>query len=299
VTDWTLALELDGERSISGGSRSALSDAIRRAADLRIYTEFRHNEHIDVTSDSTEVVREVAEFGETYLLQDSWAAGIMTLRQPVDLPRGFGPRPSMSFFLYNQDGQQAIARPHLDGPASSGTPGPSPLTGDLSMPKLHQQDSWDASTNAPSHNFIYDFDVFRFWVRDNWNEVLAHDDDGAVRSGSVEALADAFSNGSEVKVGISGLCADLADGPADSIEHEVFIQVGSCYYYTEARLFIGATHPFVRVRPAVPLAYGSRAWDFGWAMAKTDGRAELLLADPYSLKFRRLQERYPIRWFVR
>ena len=53
------------------------------------------------------------------------------------------------------------------------------------------------------------------------------------------------------------------------------------------------------MRPAVPLAYGSRAWDFGWAMAKTDGRAELLLADPYSLKFRRLQERYPIRWFVR
>ena len=74
----------------------------------------------------------------------------MTLRQPVDLPDGFGPRPSMSFFLYNQDGQQAIARPYLDGAPAAGTLGPAPIDDHSDMPRYHQQDSWDASTNAPS-----------------------------------------------------------------------------------------------------------------------------------------------------
>src|SRR4051812_702256 len=120
-------LTLDGDRSIRAGSPAALADAIRRAADLRIATEFRHNEHIDTSSGSRELIREVAEFRVTYLIEDRWSAGIMTLRQPVDLPDGFGPRPSMSFFLYNQDGQQAIARPFLDRQPATGARGPSPL----------------------------------------------------------------------------------------------------------------------------------------------------------------------------
>ena len=109
MVPWNCVLELNTERHKVAGSEAALADAIRRGCDLRIYTEFIHNEHIDVTSDSTERIREVAEFGITYLLEDSWTAGIMSLRQPVSLPDGFGPRPSMSFFLYNQNGQQAIA----------------------------------------------------------------------------------------------------------------------------------------------------------------------------------------------
>ena len=38
-------LELDMNRNIISGSPKDLRDAIRRGADLRIYTEFRHNEH--------------------------------------------------------------------------------------------------------------------------------------------------------------------------------------------------------------------------------------------------------------
>ena len=164
---------------------------------------------------------------------------------------------------------------------------------------MNQQDSWDGDTNAPSSNFIYDFDIYRFWVRDDWREVLAHADDGAVLNGSVSDLAEAFSQGAEVKVGMRGLCNDLVDGDGDTIDHEVFIHVGSCWYYTEGRLFIGATHPLVRVRPAIPLVYGSEAWDFGWAMVRTDGFAALLLVDPYTLEFRRVEGRYAARWFVR
>jgi hypothetical protein len=291
-------LTLNADRSIRDGSYAALADAIRRAADLRIATEFRHNEHIDTTSDNPEQVREVAEFRVTYLLEDRWSAGIMTLRQPVELPEGFGPRPSMSFFLYNQDGQQAIARPYLDGKTATGERGPAPLDDHSAMPRYHQHDSWDAGTNAPSSNFIYDFDVYRFLVNDRWQELLAHAADGTVLAGSLAALTEAFAQGSPIKLGIRGLCADLAEDPAGAIDHEVFVHAGSSYQYTERGLFMTGTHPLVRVRPAIPLRYTSGGWDFGWLMARTDGQVARWLCDPYTLAFHKSVGRYAIRWFV-
>jgi hypothetical protein len=290
-------LTLNGDRSVRHGSYAALADAIRRAADLRIATEFRHNEHIDTGSEDDELVREVAEFRVTYLLDNRWSAGIMTLRQPVELPDGFGPRPSMSFFLYNQDGGQAIARPYLDGMPAAGSPGPAQLADHTDMPRYHQLDGWDAGTNAPSSNFVYDFDLYQFWVNDRWNEVLSHAPDGTVLSGSVEALEDAFARGRPVKLGIRGLCADLAE-PGAPIEHEVFVHAGSCYYYTRRKLFMTGSHPLVRVQPAIPLRYASSGWDFGWLMARTDGFVARWLCDPYTLQFEKSAGRYAMRWFV-
>lgn len=55
-------LTLNSDRSVRSGSTTDLVDAIRRGADLRIGTAFRHNEHIDTTSDSNELIEEVAEF---------------------------------------------------------------------------------------------------------------------------------------------------------------------------------------------------------------------------------------------
>lgn len=291
-------LTLNGDRSIRDGSFAALAEAIRRGADLRIATEFRHNEHIDTASDNAELVQEVAEFRVTYLLDEQWSAGIMTLRQPVALPDGFGPRPSMSFFMYNQDGGQAIARPYLDGAPVSGPHGPSPLDDHSAMPRYHQQDGWDAGTNAPSSNFVYDFDSYRFLVNDRWREALAHAADGTVLAGSVDDLADAFQRGAPVKLGIRGLCDDLAAKDGTPLEHEVFVHAGSCYYYTERKLFMTGTHPLARVRPAIPLRYVSDGWDFGWLMARTDGHVARLLYDPYTLAVRRSQATYAIRWFV-
>ena len=51
-------LTLNGDRSVRAGSFAALNEAIRRAADLRIATTFRHNEHIDTASDDPELVRD-------------------------------------------------------------------------------------------------------------------------------------------------------------------------------------------------------------------------------------------------
>ena len=99
MSAWHEALTLDAERRITSGSPDRLADAVRAGADLRILTEFRHDEHIDVDSDCSDLVREAAEFAVTHLVDDRWCAGIMSLLQPVDLSEGFGPRPSMSYFL--------------------------------------------------------------------------------------------------------------------------------------------------------------------------------------------------------
>jgi len=299
MNGWTCALELDDRREPARGSPEALCRAIGRGADLRCYTEFRHNEHIDVTSDNPEKILESMDFRVTYLVEERWVAGVITLRQPVSLPDGFGARPSMSFFLYNQDARQAVARPFLDGQPAPGPIGPSPAQDPVEMPKYHVLDAWDQETNAPSSNFVYDFDVYRFWVRDEWREVLRHDEAGRVQSGSVDDLVAAFAGGAEVKVGIRGLCVGLAENPGAAPAHEVFGQTGPCYHYSERRLFIAASHPVVRVRPGIPVAYASRGWDFGWLVVRTDGEVVYRRCDPYTLAFADVRLRLPVRWFVR
>src|SRR5262245_6004460 len=291
---WKKVLELNEQRQPVEGSVEELRTAIRRGADLRIGTAFRHNEHIDTTSVNGELIREHMDFRVTYLLDDRWAAGIETLRMPVSLPDGFGPRASMSFFLYNQDGNQAIGRPYLDGQSAAVLGAQSAPGHDQVMPRLRMLSAADEETNAPSHHFIYAFDYYRFFVRDRWREVLAHDEEGGAISGSLADLIAAVNAGQEVKVGIRGLCADLGCGPA----HEVFVHLGPCYHYTRSGLLIGAAHPLVRVRPAIPLVYRSGAWDFGWVIARTDGFVARWLCNPYTLKFSKSDSRHSIRWFV-
>jgi hypothetical protein len=287
TSPWRSVYELDSERNVVAGSAMDLAAAIRNGADLRIYTEFRHNEHIDPASDCGELIQEVADFAVTYLVEDRWSAGIMSLRQPVALPDGFGPRPSMSFFLYNQDGQQAVARPHLDGAGPAFEP-------DYSMPKYHLQQSVDKGTNAPSRNFIYDFERFRFCVADEWEEVFHHSGTGETISGSIDRLAGEFAKGREVKAGIRDLCREFGGPP-----HEVFVKAGPGYYYTDRKLFLAETHPVVRVKPAIPMLYETSAWDFGWLLPRTNGQVSLWIVNPYTLRFRKCEIRSAVRWFVR
>ena len=235
----------------------------------------------------------------TYLIDGRWCGGILTIRQPVELPVGFGPNPSLSLFMYNEDGQQAIARPHLNGPPPAGTRGPAPVDDHADMPKYHELDSWDAGTNAPSSNFIYDFNIFRYFVREDWKLMLHHSADGEVISGSRAAVADAFTRGVEWKIGISGLCSDLVPENEPSLPHDVFIQAGSCYYYTQQGLLIASSHPLARVRPAIPLRYSTGNWDYAWLVARTDGHVAKLVYDPYTLKTSRSTSKHEIRWYCR
>lgn len=295
---WRSVLTLNAQRLCTAGSPEALAQALGRGADLRIYTEFRHNEHIDTGSANDELVQEVSEFAVTYLIDGHWSAGVMSLRQPITVPFGFGARPSMSFFLYNQDGQQAIARPFLDGGLANGAPGVSAVgEQEINMPRYVTQSCFDSDTKAPSRNFVYQFDTFRYCVSDGWREVLAHDAAGQMTAGSLDALVAAFEQGCEIKLGITGLCEDLQG--ETRCAHEVFLRAGPGYYYTRARLFMAGSHPVVRVRPAIPMQYVSHGWDFGWLMVRSDGRVMYRRCDPYTLAFSDVETRHAVRWLVR
>ncbi len=296
---WRVVVELDERQQLVSGTAADLRNAIRNGADLRIYSEFYHDEHIDPESSRHELIQESMDMRVTYLVDDRWSAGVISLRQPVQLPDQFGPRPSLSLFLYNEDGRQAIARPILDGAPDIGLPGPSSRVDYPRMPKYHEFDRFDDATNAPSSNFVYAFERLRYFVCEDWREVLHHGDDGKVLGGSLAALAAEFRRGAEFKVGIRGLCDDLLPAGMDAMPHEVFVQLGSCYLYTEQEQFVGGTHPLVRIRPAIPLAYSSRGWDYGWLIVRSDGHVALLIYDPYTLQSKRLFQRHELRWFCR
>ncbi len=299
MTPWTCVLEYDDQKKMVAGSTTALSDAIRRAADLSINTEFRHSEHINSGSENPELIQEVAQRGVTYLLDDHWSAGIITQRQPIEPPEGFGPRASLSFFMYNQNGEQAFARPHLDGPPVKVGPNLNPPEFHSDLEKMQVLGGADKDTNAPSASFTYAFEKIGYFVRDDWQEILSHSDQGDVRSGSLEELLKAFRVGAEMKVGIRGLCHDLSEQSSESPDHEVFINLHAYYYYTQSRQLMGATFPLVRIQPSIPLVYRSQAWDFGWVMVRNDGHVALMIYDPYTLLPRRAFARCAVRWFVR
>ncbi len=265
MPSWSQALKLNENREVVAGSADALCDAIRRGADLRIGTAFRHNEHIDVTSTNNELIREVMDFRVTYLLEDRWAAGIQNLRMPIALPDGFGPRAS-DVVLSLQPRRaiaQGLAAHFLDGEPANGTLGPAPLNDHADMPKYHELANWDADTNAPSSNFIYDFEYFEYHVRDCWREVFAHDANGQVISGNWDTLTEAVRQGSEVEIARHGLCDDLAPAGDPAMEHEVFrIWEPVTPAMTPKRgTSMASANPVVR--PALP--------PFRWAMPVANG----------------------------
>ena len=284
---WNSVLELDTNRNITAGSPQALREAINRGADLRIYTGFQHNEHIDVRSSNDDLIQEVSDFPCTYLLDNRWAAGMMTFRQPVQLPGTFGTRASLSLFMYNENGLQSIARPILDK-------SPEPVGEDTPIleSKYHLLSSFDQDTNGPASNFIYDFFSYRFMVNDCWEEICACDENGNVLSGSVRDIEAASLDGCELKVGISGIA-----GPG--LDHTVFVQTGPHYFYHREGCMVAETRPIVRVAPQIPLQYASHNWDYSWCIVRSDGQVATLSYDPYTLENHRSFGRYPIRWFAR
>lgn len=304
---WTNVLELAPDRSVRAGSREALAAAIGRGADLRVYTEFMFEEHITPggTGDDRLVgpIREVIDFRETVLVDGTHVGGITTQRQPLEPPFGFNGRdPKMSFFLYTGDGDQALANLVLGahgGGVDPGTRTVEPTPAD--MPKMGPQEFFDVGTTGPSRNFVYDMEVYRYFVRDDWEEVLAHDADGTVRGGSFDGLEAAQIAGREIKVGIRDLAADLApDGGGDAaLSHEVFTPVGSGFLHVRARWYDALTHPLVRVAPAIPLRYGSGGWDVAWVFLRTDGLATIRRLDPYTRGWEDRPARLACRWFAR
>ena len=306
---WTMALELGPDRSVQAGSKGLLAAAIGRGADLRVYTEFLFEEHIvpGGTDDPTQngLIREVIDFRETILVRNRHVAAITTQRQPLAPPFGFnGTDPKMSFFMYTGDADQALANLVLGPLEAAPLPGVASIeAAPRDMPKMSQQEYADVGTSGPSRNFVYDMERYRFFVRDDWEEVLVHAADGTVTRGSFDALEAAQIAGREFKVGIADLASDLvSDLPSlDGREaaHEVFTPIGSGFVHTGPRLYAALTHPTVRVAAAEPMRYRSGNWDLAWVFLRTDGRARIRTLDPYTRQWHERDARLACRWFAR
>jgi hypothetical protein len=286
-TGWALALELRPDRSIAAGSKQAVVDALARGADLRVYTEFLFEEHIEPGGRAGEpeqdgLIREVIDFRETIVVGEAYAAGITTLRQALHPPFGFNAAPKMSFFLYTVDGEQACANVVFgEAPAAAGFGTRVMVPSPPDMPKMGPDEVFDLGTLAPSRNFVYDFERYRYFVRDDWMELDGFD--------AIEAAQVA---GREIKAGVRGLLGAGAD-------HEVFIGVGSGFVHTGPRIYACLTHPLVRVAPAVPIRYASGNWDVAWAFLRSDGFAIVRRFDPQTREWSDREEQFAMRWFAR
>lgn len=291
---WTLAYASDKTRTPTAGSAQALREAIGRGADLRIYTTFDWMEHMGAILPGSGLIQETIDHRVTYLLDNRWVAALTALRYPANCGLGFGAEPSLSFFMYNQDAQFGIARPYFQN-----APGNSRQLAKFDFgPMYHVIDHCDDATDSPSHNAFYDFGEYRWLVCDDWQELLAHDADGAMTSGSLESLCDAFRSGHSIKVGVKNLCRELAPPGSQPVEHEVFVELGSMYNHTAQGFLSGESLPLVRIAPGIPLRYASGNWNFGWILPRTDGTVFHLVIDPYTREIQQRSARYAIRWFA-
>jgi hypothetical protein len=305
TNSWRCALELSPDRTVRAGSFTDLAAAVGRGADLRLYTEFLHEEHISPGSSTPGIndarnhglIRESIDFRQTILIDGSHVAGATLLRQPLEPTTGFnGVQPKMSFFMYNMTGEQSHANIVLDDTAPTAAAGERKVVGtDASMLKMSEQETFDAGTLAPSRNFIYAFEKYRFFVSDTWTEVLSHDEAGRVVAGSIDAVEQAQIDCREFKVAIRGLGHLLGKGP----DHETFISVGSGFFHTGRRFHETLSHPLLRIAPAVPMQFGSHKWDVCWVALRTDGVATVRRLDPYTRRHADAPARVACRWFAR
>ena len=293
--EYHCVLELDDKLKITSGSPDLLNQALARGAELKIETIFRHDEHMDLDSPIKDHVLEVSEFPESIIVDGRWSASFMTIRQPANVPHGFGPRASLSLFMYNQDGTQAIARPYLDGGPVTGTKGLYEPYAYSGHNRMHYLSCFDRGTNAPSDNFIYEFDSFRYLVCDRYCLLCSFNKNGDLLAGNKEALWEAVRSGSDIRVGITGICSELPS--AQPYDHTLYVRAAFLYHYQESGLLVAETHPFVRVAPDIPLRYASDNWDYCWAIVRTDGECSVMRMDPYTLDFTETKNRYSISWY--
>ncbi|MDO5553299.1 MAG: hypothetical protein Q4G68_06020 [Planctomycetia bacterium] len=286
-------LELDTHRKITTGSPELLRNAVANGADLRIATGFRHNEHIDVTSQDDQLIVETSSFKQTVLINDRWVAGYMTLRQPVTLVNGFGQPNSLSLFLYNQNGQQALARVIFEDRPDSAFGKKLESEG---VSKFHTFSQYDTESTGPSKNFVYDFDFYRYYVTEKYSFSYANDAKGNCKSGNFARLAQASEHGKTIKVGIRGISSYL--WPEYQATDEIFIPCGSHYYYAKKKLMVASTEPFVVIPATIPLEYRANALRYCWAIVQSDASATIRSYDPIAKEWHDYQTSLPVRWFV-
>ena len=158
---WTTALELGPDRGVRAGSKEALVAALARGADLRMYTEFIFEEHIEPGWMGDPAlrgpIREVIDFRQTIVVDGRHAAGMTTLRQPLHPPFGFnGTDAKMAYFFYTSDADQARANLLIAGPEADAARaariapgGPVVNPPPPGMAKMSVEEAYDLGTLGP------------------------------------------------------------------------------------------------------------------------------------------------------
>lgn len=288
-----VVLKLDSKRRIVNGGTELLNKKIDSGGDLRISTGFLHNEHIDKSSNDNQLIIETSTFAETVMIDTKWSAFFMTLRQPVALRDGFGYPNSLSLFLYNQNGQQALARMVLNEIVN---PAIEKSISECDPKKNHTINVLDNDTLGASKNFIYDFEFYNFIITDCYVEVYANTQDGTCVFGDIELLKEAYNEGRGIKIAMKGLSNIMWEDTRH--EDEIFIHCGSSYYYTKDKLMISNTLPFVSVPADIPLEYKSRGFRYCWVVARTDGRVEIRTYNPFDDIWETRSAHLSLRWFA-
>ena len=277
-------LKLDHDRRTVCGDVRLLNEKIGKGADIRIKTLFKHNEHVDIHSEDDQMVEETSYFPQTVLIDGSWSAYFMTLRQPVAIPDGFGHENALSLFLYNQDGTQAAARLSMDNSADETL---IKDTEDHGFKKMHTMMINDPGTYGVSMNFIYDFDSYTFYADDRYEDL----------GSDIDRISEAYGEGRSIKVGIKGI-NDALWG-RNELEEEIFIHCSSSYYYTRSKSMVVNTQPFVSVPSCIPLIYKPKSFRYCWAILRSDQKARIRSFDPVKRLWKTVGTELCIRWFAK
>lgn len=293
MPDPVIAMTLNPKREIVQGSVEKLNGLIAAGADLKVSTGFTFNEHIDINAKDDQTVIETSTFAQTVIIDNHWSAAFMTLRQPVELPHGFGHANSLSLFLYNQNGLQAMAKLILDGQVEKAL---NHDTDDFGYVKNHLISMSDQGTLGVSRNFIYDFDFMAFSLDDTYKELYANSKEGLCVGGSIDVMAEAYAKGRGIKLAVSDLSEALWGKSSHSDEH--FLPCASSYYLTREKVMITNSLPFISVPADIPLTYKTRSYKYCWLVARSDGRVEIRSYSPFENKWLTQAMRTKLRWFA-
>jgi len=293
MPDPVIAMTLNPKLEIIQGSVVNLNSLLAAGADLKVSTGFTFNEHIDINSKDDQTVAETSTFAQTVIIDDHWSAGFMTLRQPVELPNGFGTANSLSLFLYNQNGLQAMAKLVLDGQVEKALNND---TDDFGYVKNHLISMNDQGTCGVSRNFIYDFDFMAFSLNDIYEELFANSKEGICVGGSIDGMAEAYAKGRGIKLAVKDISEALWGKSTHSDEH--FLHCASSYYLTKEKVMIASSLPFISVPADIPLTYKARSYKYCWLVARSDGRVEIRSYSPFENKWLTQTMRTKLRWFA-
>ena len=140
---------------------------------------------------------------------------------------------------------------------------------------------------------------YHWWVRDDWEEVCSHDEDGNPSRGSWQEVRSAANEGCELKVGIRNLWSHLTPSGEDPVEHEVFVACGTQFAHVEGGFFGALTTPTFLVRPGTPLQFRDETIETGWLLVRSDGRVRRQTLNVSTFRWEQTWSRYAMRWFAR